>query len=91
GNISAAIENFLMQNIGVSKSTLNLIKEIMLDYDPMDLDCDGVVNARDMVLLRTALLSDVIDTKFDINADVVIDIRDLIHMKKYLAGLISKV
>jgi len=91
GNVSAAIENFLMQYIGIDKSTLDSIKEIMLELDPFDLNGDTVVNSSDIAILRKALLFNLTDVKFDVNTDGKIDVRDLIRMKKYLAKLISNV
>ena len=91
GNISAAIENFLTQYIGVNQSTLDSIKEIMLEIDPFDLNGDTTIDYLDITILREALLFDSTNVKLDVNADGKIDILDLVRMKKYLAGLISKV
>ena len=89
GNISAAVENFLTQYIGVDKSTLNSIKEIMLEINPFDLNRDTEVDSRDITILREALLFDSTDVKFDVNTDGKIDVCDLVRIKKYLAGLIN--
>ncbi|MCQ2450301.1 MAG: tyrosine-protein phosphatase, partial [Clostridia bacterium] len=86
GDVSAAIENFLMQHVGVDKATLDAIKVIMLESDPLDLDCSGTIDAADVLLLKEAILADSTAAKFDINGDGVVDVRDLVRFKKYLAG-----
>ncbi len=87
GKVSVAIENFLTEYIGVDKSTLDSIKEIMLEADPMDLNSDGATNAMDLSVLKNAVLLGTNDMKFDINTDGMINILDLIRMKKYLLSL----
>lgn len=57
-----------------------------------DINCDGKADAQDLVLLRTALLNSADaekDPEFDINGDGVINILDLIRLKKYISGLIK--
>ena len=89
GNVSAAIENFLTQYIGIDQSTLDSIKEIMLETDPFDLNRDTMIDAHDITILMKALLFGSTDVKYDVNTDGKIDILDLVKMKKYLAGLVS--
>ncbi len=86
GDVQAAIEKFLMQHIGLDQATLDAIKVIMLESDPYDLDLDGDVDADDVVLLKQAILSGSNNTKFDVNKDNYIDVRDVVSMKKHFAA-----
>jgi len=53
-----------------------------------DTNRDGTVNALDMAELRNCMLSDTaMDDSFDANGDSVIDARDLVRLKKVLAGI----
>ena len=57
-----------------------------------DINCDGKADAQDLVLLRTALLNSADAEEYpelDINGDGVINILDLIRLKKYISGLIK--
>lgn len=57
-----------------------------------DIDGDGKADAQDLVLLRTALLNSADAEEYpelDINGDGVINILDLIRLKKYISGLIK--
>ena len=55
-----------------------------------DVNVDGSVNTFDLVVLRDAFMENTLgdDVKFDPNADSVVDARDLVHLKKYLAGVL---
>lgn len=50
-----------------------------------DLNGDNTVSAPDLSTLTTVLLSGIKDITYDINGDGVIDIRDLVRLKKKLA------
>lgn len=54
-----------------------------------DLNCDTLLNAEDLILIRNALLSKENETKFDINSDGKNNIKDLVHLKKIIAGIIK--
>ena len=56
-----------------------------------DLNSDGIINATDLVALKTALLNTEteyeVNEAFDLNADGQINILDLVRLKKFLAGI----
>lgn len=57
-----------------------------------DINCDGKADAQDLVLLRTSLLNSAYteqNPELDINGDGVVNILDLIRLKKYISGLIK--
>ena len=52
-----------------------------------DINGDCVVNAEDLVYIRTLILSNNDDISFDLNDDGVSDIKDIVRLKKLLAGI----
>lgn len=69
--------------------------EIIPIYPEMgDIDGDGCIGATDISLLRRVLLdaAEIDDSNlstYDINNDDCVDIRDLVHLKKKIAGIIA--
>lgn len=52
-----------------------------------DINGDCVVNAEDLVYIRTLILSNNEDISFDLNDDGVSDIKDIVRLKKILVGM----
>ena len=52
-----------------------------------DINGDCVVNAEDLVFIRSLLLSGTNDNSFDINEDGKFNIKDIVRLKKILADM----
>lgn len=82
---------FMVDNIKVVEKTnpsVNLITNGDFETIVGDLDGDTVINGSDLIKLREGIMDSVelITDLSDVNADSAVDARDIVRMKKYIAG-----
>ncbi len=84
--IKKVLSYFLVFSLLISLFSSNISAENA--YVRGDLDNNGAFNAIDLVLLRKYLFNGMTTQSYsaDINVDNIIDLRDLVRMKKYLTG-----
>ncbi len=71
---------------GYNEPLLNA-ERVYIVFNDLDLNCDGNINAGDITILRKELFSSSGDLKYDINGNGTVDVRDLINLKKQIAGI----
>lgn len=71
--------------------TVNSVTSGNTDLQYGDTNNDGKIDSLDLSLLRSEFLNETaIETSVDPNGDGIIDARDIVCLKKYIAGIIDK-
>ena len=69
--------------------TAMLLDDMEIEYNVSgDIDADGIADEQDLALLRRKLLNDSVSYAdlYDINSDLVVDIRDLVRLQELMQG-----
>lgn len=86
--------DFYIDNAVAASSGTNIEGNTSVNVSQGDVDCDGVIDVFDMILMRKGIVSGFDNTNCEKNADIdkngMVQIADAVQLQQYLLGIIDK-